>query len=273
MPGLAAAVAPTPAAHRKTRPPADWMARPAAAQLEHLQQPRVVRPQPRQLPQPQEPPVRRAPMQPATRQLADGIPDNRLAAPRPVGSGPHVGSGLTRSPGVGTCQRCGVERQTPDEITHAYPPLWSAMRPVTLTRRGVQIGPIWRRRTHRLARRQRPLVPMSAHTHRDGHWLALHRAISGCGDPGQARGTGFTLDPRVTAARPQLRSMRRPASSDRGQGKSRARAGSDVIGTSPSAICLAEHRVQFGVGHELPDFLRTAARGGDLGSPLQRFFA
>jgi hypothetical protein len=35
----------------------------------------------------------------------------------------------------------------------------------------------------------------------------------------------------------------------------------------------AEHLVEFGVGPELPDLLRTAAGDGDLGSPLQRLFA
>jgi hypothetical protein len=43
--------------------------------------------------------------------------------------------------------------------------------------------------------------------------------------------------------------------------------------TSPSPICLAEHLVEFGVGPELPDLLRTAAGDGDLGSPLQRLLA
>jgi hypothetical protein len=41
--------------------------------------------------------------------------------------------------------------------------------------------------------------------------------------------------------------------------------------TSP--ICLAEHLVEFGVGPELSDLLRTAAGDGDLGCPLQRLFA
>jgi hypothetical protein len=46
-----------------------------------------------------------------------------------------------------------------------------------------------------------------------------------------------------------------------------------AMGTSPSAICLAEHRVEFRVGPELPDLLRAAAGHGDLGSPLQRLLA
>src|SRR5712692_9423648 len=42
---------------------------------------------------------------------------------------------------------------------------------------------------------------------------------------------------------------------------------SDVVGTSPPAICLAEHRVEFGVGPELPYLLRTAAGDRDLCGP------
>ena len=48
---------------------------------------------------------------------------------------------------------------------------------------------------------------------------------------------------------------------------------SGAAGTSPSAISLAEHRVEFGVGPDLPDLLRAAAGDGDLGSPLQRLLA
>ena len=48
---------------------------------------------------------------------------------------------------------------------------------------------------------------------------------------------------------------------------------SDAVGTSPPAISLAEHRVEFGVGPDLPDLLRAAAGDGDLGSPLQRLLA
>jgi hypothetical protein len=47
----------------------------------------------------------------------------------------------------------------------------------------------------------------------------------------------------------------------------------DVVGTSPSPVSLAEHRVLFGVGQDLPYLLRTAAGHGDLGSPRQRLFA
>ena len=94
---------------------------------------------------------------------------------------------------------------------------------------------------------------------------------------GQPRGPGFTSGPRGAAPRPRLRSMRRPALSDRRQGKSCSSAAgrlrSDPVGTSPSAISLAEHRVEFGVGPDLPDLLRAAAGDGDLGSPLQRLLA
>ena len=40
--------------------------------------------------------------------------------------------------------------------------------------------------------------------------------------------------------------------------------------TSPWRICLAEHLVELGVGPHRADFLRAAAGGCDLGSPLQR---
>ena len=94
---------------------------------------------------------------------------------------------------------------------------------------------------------------------------------------GQPRGPGFTSGPRGAAPRPRLRSMRRPALSDRRQGKSCSSAAgrlrSDAAGTSPSAISLAEHRVEFGVGPDRPDLLRAAAGDGDLSSPLQRLLA
>ena len=48
---------------------------------------------------------------------------------------------------------------------------------------------------------------------------------------------------------------------------------SGAAGTSPPAVSLAEHRVEFGVGPDLPDLLRAAAGDGDLGRPLQRFLA
>src|SRR6266567_3470054 len=107
-------------------------------------------------------------------------------------------------------------------------------------------------------------------------WLSLHWSTSGCRS-GRVLGPGFTPGPRVTAARPQFRSMPRPVSSDRGPGKSCSSAAgrlrSDAVRTSPSAICLAEHRVEFRVEPELPDLLRTAAGDGDLGSPLHRLLA
>ena len=68
-----------------------------------------------------------------------------------------------------------------------------------------------------------------------------------------------------------------PALSDRRQGKSSSSAAgrlrSDAAGTSPSAISLAEHRAEFGVGPDLPDLLRAAAGDGDLGGPMQRLLA
>src|SRR5262249_53574590 len=43
--------------------------------------------------------------------------------------------------------------------------------------------------------------------------------------------------------------------------------------TSTSPISLLEHRVLFGVGHELPDLLGTAAGDGDLRGPLECLLA
>jgi hypothetical protein len=72
-------------------------------------------------------------------------------------------------------------------------------------------------------------------------------------------------------------SMRRPALPGRRQGKACSSAAgrlrSGAAGASPSAISLAEHRVEFGVGPDRPDLLRAAAGGGDLCSPLQRVLA
>jgi hypothetical protein len=50
-------------------------------------------------------------------------------------------------------------------------------------------------------------------------------------------------------------------------------SGGQVDVTVTYLLCLAEHLVEFGVGPELPDLLRTAAGDGDLGSPLQRLLA
>ena len=119
-------------------------------------------------------------------------------------------------------------------------------------------------------------LPMSAHTRRNGPGCRSTRrsvvaAIRSATRP------GFTSGPRGAAPRPRLRSMRRPALSDRRQGKSSSSAAgrlrSDAAGTSPSAISLAEHRVEFGVAPNLPDLLRAAAGDGDLGSPMQRLLA
>ena len=119
-------------------------------------------------------------------------------------------------------------------------------------------------------------LPMSAHTRRDG---------PGCRSTGRsvvaairsATRTGLHVRCTRRCPRPRLRSMHRPALSGRRQGKSSSSAAgrlrSDAVGTSPSAISLAEHRVEFGVGPDLPDLLRAAAGDGDLGSPLQRLLA
>src|SRR5258708_10353734 len=118
-------------------------------------------------------------------------------------------------------------------------------------------------------------LPMSAHTRRDG---------PGC------RATGRSVVAAIRSAsrtglhagqealpRPRLRSMRRPVLSDRRQGTpcstAAGRLRSGAAGTSPSAISLAEHRVEFGVGPDLLDLLRAAAGDGDLGGPLQRLLA
>src|SRR5258708_30039816 len=90
---------------------------------------------------------------------------------------------------------------------------------------------------------------------------------------GQARGPGFTPIPGLLPRVPSSGRCADPASSDRRQGKPCASVRSDVVGTSPSAICLAEHLVEFGVRPELPDFLRAAAGAGVLGIPLQRLLA
>jgi hypothetical protein len=69
----------------------------------------------------------------------------------------------------------------------------------------------------------------------------------------------------------------RPAWSGRRQGRScsggAGRVRSGAAGTSPPAISLAEHRVEFGVGPDRPDLLRAAAGDGDLGRPPQRLLA
>jgi hypothetical protein len=93
-------------------------------------------------------------------------------------------------------------------------------------------------------------------------WLSRHWAISGCGVPVGHEDPGFGPRPIPGSLppRPQLRSMRIPAWSDRGQGKSC----SGVAGL---------HRSDVRVGHELPYLLCTATGDGDLGSPLQRLLA
>ena len=123
---------------------------------------------------------------------------------------------------------------------------------------------------------RRPELSMSGHTRRDGR-LSLHWALSGCSDPTRPGDRASPQpDPRGYRLAPWFRLMRRPASStvatqvllERGESPSIRRRG-----MSPSPVSLAEHRVLFGVGHELPDLLRTAATDGDLGSPGQRLLA
>jgi hypothetical protein len=119
-------------------------------------------------------------------------------------------------------------------------------------------------------------LPMSADTRRDE---------PGCRPPGdqtlrrsgQLRGPGFTSGPGGAAPRPRLGPVRRPALPGRRRGKScssaAGRVRSGAAGTSPPAVSLAEHRVESGVGPDLPDLLRAAAGGGDLGRPPQRLLA
>ena len=126
------------------------------------------------------------------------------------------------------------------------------------------------------SRSQRPAnaldLPVSARTRRDG---------PGCRSTGRsavaavrsAARTGLHVRSKRAAPRPRLR----PALSGRRQGKSCSSAAGRVrpgaAGTSPPAISLAEHRVEFGVSPDRPDLLRAAAGDGDLGSPPQRLLA
>jgi hypothetical protein len=105
-------------------------------------------------------------------------------------------------------------------------------------------------------------------------WLWLHRPISGCADPVSHEHQSSRAIQEALPRVPAQVDAQRPALSDRRQGKSCSSAAgrlrSDAVGTSPSAISLAEHRVEFGVGPDLADLLRAAAGDSDLGSPLQR---
>ena len=117
-------------------------------------------------------------------------------------------------------------------------------------------------------------LPVSARTRRDG---------PGCRSTGRsvvaavrsAARTGLHVRSRRRC--PASPAQRRPALSGRRQGKSCSSAAGRVrpgaAGTSPPAISLAEHRVEFGVGPDRPDLLRAAAGDGDLGSPPQRLLA
>src|ERR1700729_1639705 len=82
--------------------------------------------------------------------------------------------------------------------------------------------------------------------------------------PSRPSGSSPSLWGHVTESRYISRRQGKSCSSAAG------RLRSDAVGTSPSAISLAEHRVEFGVGPDLPDLLRAAAGDGDLGSPMQR---
>jgi len=107
-------------------------------------------------------------------------------------------------------------------------------------------------------------------------WLSLHRAVSDCGDP-VSRENRVSRPVQAVLPASRLRPVRRR----RGQAAARAgpapaaagRLRSGPAGTSASAISLAEHRVEFGVGPDLPDLLRAAAGDGDPGSPPQRLLA
>ncbi len=112
---------------------------------------------------------------------------------------------------------------------------------------------------------------MSAHSRRDG-FGCRSTGLSGCRDPVRHEDRASHPIPG-SLPRPKLRSIRIPASSDPGQGKSCASVRSGVVRTSPPPISLAEHRVEFGVGPDRADFLRAAAGDGDFGSPFQRLLA
>jgi hypothetical protein len=79
--------------------------------------------------------------------------------------------------------------------------------------------------------------------------------------------TSATCPPRRNPSPPRLRANRLKITAVRG----RVRPG--AAGTSPPTVSLAEHRVEFGVGPDLPDLLRAAAGDGDLRRPPQRLLA
>ena len=126
----------------------------------------------------------------------------------------------------------------------------------------------------RIARRAAITKTVGPHTLRHAFITAV-----GCGGSAARRaGSG------VRASRPVQEALPRVPGSGRCAGprcQTAARAGpalalrgrlrSGAAGTSPSAIGLAEHRVELGVGPDLVDLLRAAAGDGDLGSPPQRF--
>jgi hypothetical protein len=78
---------------------------------------------------------------------------------------------------------------------------------------------------------------------------------------------------RATRGLAQARVVRPPARQGKASSSAAGRLRADAAGTSPPAISLAEHRVEFRVGPDLPDLLHAAAGDGDLGSPPQRLLA
>ncbi len=111
------------------------------------------------------------------------------------------------------------------------------------------------------------------------NWMFCVRSLPQPNGPANAFGSAgerahsprrawLSLQEALPASR--LGSMRRPALSGRRQGKAcysvAGRLRSGAAGASPSAISLAEHRVEFGVGPDRPDLLRAAAGGGREGT-------
>ena len=119
-------------------------------------------------------------------------------------------------------------------------------------------------------------LPMSAHTRRDGPGcrstgrlgVAATRSATRTGPHVRSTGaaprpgSGRCADPRCQTAAKASPALALRAAFDQ-----------TPSGTSPPAISLAEHRVEFGVGPDLPDLLRAPAGDGDLGSPFQRLLA
>jgi hypothetical protein len=90
--------------------------------------------------------------------------------------------------------------------------------------------------------------------------------------PGPRTGLRPAPDPRSSPGVP-VRVDAQTRVVNRGRASPLCLPRSALVGMSPSPVSLAEHRVLFGVGQELPDLLRAAAADGDLGSPRQRLLA